>query len=256
MSDVWYTRIRGQVNGPVDRSQIAGLIRRQRLGRHDEISADKINWRRVSDYPDLFAPAIERKIRKAPDESAPDVDDSFESGDVGDLEPEPESDRIELHFDPPPAQQSDEEWYFATGGQEFGPVSRDELRSMLAEHRVLPSDAVWTEALVHWTPAERVPVLAPGGASGTVGPEVSPVVSELAVNSLVLGVLGLTLLFGIGSVPAIIIGHLALGQIHREAGRLTGRGQALAGVITGYIGMALSLILLVYVIISSGFLRG
>ena len=57
-----------------------------------------------------------------------------------------------------------------------------------------------------------------------------------AVYSLVLGVLWL--LF-IGSILAVIYGHLALSQIKKAEGRQTGRGMAIAGLVLGYIGVAI-----------------
>lgn len=54
----------------------------------------------------------------------------------------------------------------------------------------------------------------------------------LAVSSLVLGILGL-LSFGVVSIAAIITGHIALaGQKARDG---FGRGQAIAGLVMGYL---------------------
>jgi hypothetical protein len=41
------------------------------------------------------------------------------------------------------------------------------------------------------------------------------------------------------AIPAVICGHLALRRIQRSGGSLGGRGLALAGLITGYVGIAL-----------------
>jgi len=46
------------------------------------------------------------------------------------------------------------------------------------------------------------------------------------------------------AIPAVICGHVAWSRIKRSAGQLTGEGLALAGMITGYIGIALSLFVL------------
>jgi hypothetical protein len=58
--------------------------------------------------------------------------------------------------------------------------------------------------------------------------------SALAVVSLVSGILGWLPLPVIGSIVAIVTGHLARGEIRREPGRLEGDGMALAGLILGY----------------------
>jgi hypothetical protein len=59
----------------------------------------------------------------------------------------------------------------------------------------------------------------------------------MAIVSLVLGILGLLLFFGIASIPAVITGHIARKQI-KERGE-DGDGMALAGLILGWIGTAL-----------------
>lgn len=66
----------------------------------------------------------------------------------------------------------------------------------------------------------------------------------VAITSLVLAILGFTCLGPLGFLPAIICGHVGLGKIKRAAGSLGGRGLALSGTIIGYVGLALSLLLL------------
>jgi type IV pilus assembly protein PilA len=59
--------------------------------------------------------------------------------------------------------------------------------------------------------------------------------SGLAIASLVLGIF----LFFPLSIPAIIVGHIALSQIKKSAGGIGGRGLAIAGLVLGYLGIAL-----------------
>jgi competence protein ComGC len=61
----------------------------------------------------------------------------------------------------------------------------------------------------------------------------------VAIASLVLGILGLTCVGPLGAIPAVICGHIAWSKIKHSAGALQGEGLALAGLITGYIGIAL-----------------
>src|SRR5947207_4287706 len=72
--------------------------------------------------------------------------------------------------------------------------------------------------------------------------------STLAVWSLILGCLAIVLLLGcigpVVAIPAVICGHLAYSRIKRSAGALSGEGMALAGLITGYISIGLSIILI------------
>ena len=71
-----------------------------------------------------------------------------------------------------------------------------------------------------------------------------PKTPPLAIWSLVLGILGLTCFYLLTAIPAVICGHLAWSRIKRSGGALTGEGLALAGMITGYIGIGLSLFVL------------
>ena len=59
--------------------------------------------------------------------------------------------------------------------------------------------------------------------------------SGLAIASLVLGIVWV---FWLGSILAVIFGHIALSQIKRSMGVLTGRGMAIAGLVLGYVGLA------------------
>src|ERR1700683_341406 len=75
------------------------------------------------------------------------------------------------------------------------------------------------------------PTLA-AAAEGTVFPSQT---SGKAVTSLVCGLF----LFAFPlSILAIIFGHLAVSEIRKSAGRLRGEGMAIAGLILGYIGLA------------------
>lgn len=68
-----------------------------------------------------------------------------------------------------------------------------------------------------------------------------------AVASLVLGILWLG---GLGSIAAIVLGHIARTEIRQHGG--SGGGLALAGVILGYVGLAL---LVVNLVLYIGFFR-
>lgn len=80
----------------------------------------------------------------------------------------------------------------------------------------------------------------------------SPRPSALAIWSLVLGILGVVLLVvcigPLCAIPAIICGHMAYSRIKRSGGALTGEGMALAGLITGYIGIAIGVVLIPFML--------
>jgi hypothetical protein len=50
-------------------------------------------------------------------------------------------------------------------------------------------------------------------------------------------------------VPAVILGHLSKSEIRKSQGRLQGDGIALAGLITGYVGIALGLLIIPAILI-------
>ena len=74
-----------------------------------------------------------------------------------------------------------------------------------------------------------------------------PKTSALAIWSLVLGIIGLLfLLVCLGplfAIPGVICGHLAWSRIKHSDGALTGQGMALAGLITGYLSIGLSVVI-------------
>ncbi|MGX5696471.1 DUF4190 domain-containing protein [Agromyces soli] len=65
--------------------------------------------------------------------------------------------------------------------------------------------------------------------------------NALAVVSLFASIVGL--LTGIGLIVGIVCGHIALSQIKKRGEQ--GRGSALAGLIIGYVGLVLGIIILV-----------
>lgn len=67
----------------------------------------------------------------------------------------------------------------------------------------------------------------------------------LAIAALVLGLVG-WIACGVGSVVAVILGFIAQSQIRESRGRQGGEGLAKAGIILGFVGIGL--VILVFVI--------
>ena len=80
------------------------------------------------------------------------------------------------------------------------------------------------------------------------GIPIPPKTPALAIWSLVLGILSLVFVWicaGIfTAVPGVICGHKALTKIKYSNGALAGQGLAIAGLVTGYIGIALALFMI------------
>ena len=94
------------------------------------------------------------------------------------------------------------------------------------------------------TNAPAPPPAEPYRPSGTNG---------YAIASLVLGIVGM----GIGSLLAVVFGHVALGQIRRT--HEGGRGLAIAGLVLGYLGIAGAIVLFLLLVmfgIGSGTIEG
>lgn len=81
-----------------------------------------------------------------------------------------------------------------------------------------------------------VPRIDPGVAFG-----LAPETSGKAIFSLIASFFIIILPF---SIVAVVFGHLALSEIRKSGGRLTGKGLAIAGIVLGYLGTAFFLALL------------
>ena len=89
------------------------------------------------------------------------------------------------------------------------------------------------------------PVGQPSSGWMPAAPYGPAVTNGLAEASLVLGILGLTLLPLVASIVGLVLGYVAKGQIDRSSGRQTGRGLAVAGIVLGWIGIAFAIAVMV-----------
>jgi hypothetical protein len=62
--------------------------------------------------------------------------------------------------------------------------------------------------------------------------------STMAIISLIGGITGWTILPLLGSIVAVITGHIAHSEIKKGGGMITGKGMATAGLILGYLALA------------------
>ena len=76
--------------------------------------------------------------------------------------------------------------------------------------------------------------------------------STLAIISLVAGILGWTLLPFLGSIGAIITGHMARGEIRRSNGALEGDGLALIGLVLGWLSVVISILGILFIFLFLG----
>ena len=139
-------------------------------------------------------------------------------------------------------------YHIAVNGVKQGPVSEAEVREKIARGELQPTDLCWREGWLDW---RRIDVAFPA-SGGAVPPPLAPPIPGahpctavprrcgLATVSLVCGICTLVLfpLFFVFMIPAIVCGHVAQSRIKQAKGALVGGGMALAGLIMGYMGVA------------------
>ncbi len=73
--------------------------------------------------------------------------------------------------------------------------------------------------------------------------------SNMALISLIAGILGLTFVPTIGSIVALITGFMARKEINESGGMVGGSGMATAGIVLGIIGLVLSCCGILFVVL-------
>lgn len=77
-------------------------------------------------------------------------------------------------------------------------------------------------------------------------PQPQPKTSGFAIASLVLGIFGIICIAPVfGAILALIFGGVALNKIGKSNGALKGRGQAIAGIVLGGVGLLLIPVILI-----------
>ena len=140
-------------------------------------------------------------------------------------------------------------------GKEYGPISLEQLRQWMNEGRIHSGTQVKPEGATCWQTLSSLPEFAgqapppppPPSRRSLAAPDNSKM-SVMAVISLVLGILGI-FSCGVTALVGLVLGIVALLQIKNSDGRLTGRGIAIAGIITSAIFM---LVLPFYAMVLSG----
>lgn len=74
--------------------------------------------------------------------------------------------------------------------------------------------------------------------------------SPLSIASLIFGITGFTVLPFIGSIVAVVLGHMARAEIKRSQGGYGGNNLAMIGLVLGYIGVGLIVLVLVLIVLA------
>lgn len=139
------------------------------------------------------------------------------------------------------------QWFWRIGEQQNGPFTLAQMQGLARAGQLGPAVTVWTEGMVEWVTAGRVPVLfsPPAGASADpamhlllpVGPQ-----SGLAIAAGYCGLIGLLVPL-VGPI-GLILGFYALGDLKRNPEK-RGRGRAITGIILGGLGTVIWLLWLI-----------
>ncbi len=107
----------------------------------------------------------------------------------------------------------------------------------------LPGAGYYTDpdnpSVQRWWDGEQWAVPPPPVPVDTLPPAVAPEPPATNVYAVASLVLALAWVAFVGSVLAVIFGHIAVAQIRASDGREGGRGIAMAGLIVGYIGVGI-----------------
>ncbi len=76
--------------------------------------------------------------------------------------------------------------------------------------------------------------------------------SSLAVVSLIMGIVGWTVFPFLGSLVAIVTGHMARAEIRRQPQALEGDGLAVAGLVLGWLAVIGSILVVVAFVLFFG----
>ena len=130
-------------------------------------------------------------------------------------------------------------------GNQLGPFPESKVAEMLKSGQLAATDLAWSEGLETWKPLSSFAQLQSiaGGPPPLPGqPPALPSqrkTEPLSIWALALGIgsiVGCWIGGFLAGLPAVICGHIGLSRIKRDPS-LDGKGMALAGLITGYIGL-------------------
>lgn len=159
------------------------------------------------------------------------------------------------------------DWFYGKDNAQHGPVSDLEIRNMVASGQIDMNTIVWREGMTDWLPMKDVPEFQPssGNPSGTASPYASPQTyagqapyagaiptDGMSIAALVLGILAIVscYVWALFGIPAVICGHMSLKKINNSPVPIQGKGMAIAGLVCGYLGILIQLIMIVFIVLA------
>ncbi len=165
-------------------------------------------------------------------------------------------------------------FYVQDDGASKAEVDEAQFSLRVAQGLIKRETLVWREGQADWMPSAQarpdlfsaLPTAPPAPMSPQPGyyqpapgmpppmvMVITPPTDQMALISMISGIVSLVSLLacpGVGffiGLPAVICGHMSKKKIAQSQGQLSGDGMALTGLITGYLGIAISaLIVLVF----------
>jgi hypothetical protein len=142
-------------------------------------------------------------------------------------------------------------WYCLVAGQQFGPVTVEQLAAWLGGNRVAADTPVWREGLPNWTPLAQQQDLAaelrrrgisltmpaPRSIGDDAGMRMLLPVGR-SIPAIIAGYLGLLSVLPVIGLLAVAFGIWAIYDIRRHADR-HGMGRAVFGLVMGVAGSLL-----------------
>lgn len=167
MTDQFYIRIRGRVQGPFDTEKLRNLARRGQFSRLFEVSPDGQQWQSAKEFPELFA-TPQSAVNPAGSSAYQATGNNSGSGSQGSTGASAATGTAGGSAGYQPASSSAPSpatWYYAYGGREQGPVDFQTLVSMFISRQLTPETEVWNQGMVQWVAASSVPGLVPANPS-------------------------------------------------------------------------------------------
>lgn len=230
MSKSFYIQVRGKKQGPFTVSRLRHMAKQGRFGRQHRVSTNGRKWQAAEEFPELFSAEGERKTRQS---AAAGNDGGAAAGAAA----------------APPGTNDSQGWFYSHDGQQYGPASFEVIRHARQTGTLTADDLVWTAGMAEWKKADKAfPGLfsekgdasdgAAAGGSTATGPGGTPTEAEVSSHAPMCNKALYSLICSfvpvVGSIPAVIFGHMALTEIQNSETHMDGRKLALTGLTLGY----------------------
>lgn len=154
------------------------------------------------------------------------------------------------------------DWYYSRDNTQQGPVSDLEIRSLISTRQITEETMIWREGMEGWLPLKDVQdfqsaAVDPATSTNTpasyttpqspsgIAPGTAATTDGLAIASLVCGILSIAFCGLFTGIPAVICGHKSLNKIKANPSMVGGKVLAIIGLVTGYLSIAISVLILI-----------